>query len=47
VDAILRQAPQGERWVVSGSGHTPHAQAEAEFADRVAAFIARHAATPP
>lgn len=40
VEAILRQAPQGARWVVAGSGHTPHSAAEAEFVARVAEFIA-------
>jgi pimeloyl-ACP methyl ester carboxylesterase len=46
VDAILREAPQGERWVVPGAGHTPHSQAEPEFVERVADFIAKHGGTP-
>jgi pimeloyl-ACP methyl ester carboxylesterase len=41
VEAILRQAPQGERWVAPGCGHTPHAQAEGDFVARVAEFVAR------
>jgi pimeloyl-ACP methyl ester carboxylesterase len=42
VHAILRQAPHGERWVVPGSGHTPHVQAEADFVARVAAFVQKN-----
>jgi pimeloyl-ACP methyl ester carboxylesterase len=44
VDAILRKGPHGERWVVPGSGHTPHAAAEADFVARVAKFISQHKA---
>lgn len=43
VDAIVAQAPHASRWIVPGSGHTPHGQQEAQFVDRVAAFIALHA----
>jgi pimeloyl-ACP methyl ester carboxylesterase len=42
LDAIQRQAPHAERWVVPGSGHTPHVQQEARYVERVARFIASH-----
>jgi pimeloyl-ACP methyl ester carboxylesterase len=47
VEAILRRAPHGERWVVPGSGHTPHSAVEADFVARVADFIARNGRRPP
>jgi pimeloyl-ACP methyl ester carboxylesterase len=39
VQAILNRVGGADGWIVEGCGHTPHAQAEDAFIERVAAFI--------